>query len=220
MEQNEKEFRIEHVRIDTYKLFEPFIEEITDLQLKDFTKWLFGKLPDYWFIKPASSTGKYHPVFAQGEGGLVRHTLAMVKIWKILYRGFENDEYFNCMKLHMDPNDIGIIACIFHDALKYGEEHTFPNGLKFTTKSHDHDAADWIKNMYEDYVAEFEILKRRDEQLHVISEAIRHHMGPWSTDGAPSMFFDKLIFIADYMASSKWHEEEIFRPQFVAYTEY
>ena len=31
-------------------------------------------LPDYFFTVAASSTGKYHPAFASGEGGLVRHS--------------------------------------------------------------------------------------------------------------------------------------------------
>ena len=42
--------------------------------------YLIDSLPDYFFEVAAASTGKYHPKYAQGEGGLVRHTKAAVKI--------------------------------------------------------------------------------------------------------------------------------------------
>ena len=37
-------------------------------------------LPDYFFSVSASSTGKYHPSFSLGNGGLLRHTKVVVKI--------------------------------------------------------------------------------------------------------------------------------------------
>lgn len=183
-------------------LFQPFIDEITNRELKEFTEYLFKQLPDYWFIKPASSTGKYHPKFARGDGGLVRHTLAMCKIWKVLYRGFPKE---------FSPEDYecGIIACIFHDALKYGKKDTFPNGYTYTTKGHEHDAAEWFLNEAQKYFNKEHILDFVDCIVR-ISLAIKYHMGPWSKDGVPQSFFEKEIFIADYIASSKWFEEEVF----------
>ena len=43
-------------------------------------------LPEYFFEVAASSTGKYHPVYALGVGGLVRHTIAAVEIANEMYR--------------------------------------------------------------------------------------------------------------------------------------
>ena len=37
-------------------------------------------LPEYWFTVAAASTGKYHPEYAQGEGGLLRHSKAAMRI--------------------------------------------------------------------------------------------------------------------------------------------
>lgn len=37
---------------------------------------LLSEVPNYFFEIPASSTGKYHPDYALGKGGLVRHTKA------------------------------------------------------------------------------------------------------------------------------------------------
>ena len=47
---------------------------IKDNKIRDDLKYLVSNLPDYFFEIEASSTGKYHPKFASGEHGLVRHT--------------------------------------------------------------------------------------------------------------------------------------------------
>lgn len=195
-------------RTDAKKLFQPFINKMNDEIIKDFTNFCFEQLPDYWFVKPASSTGKYHPAFAQGDGGLVRHTLAMLKIYDVLYRGFEKE-------FKPGMYDLGVFACIFHDALKYGKEETFPNGGQWCTKGHEFDAAEWIRSLWRKYDDEAcqngcDFDEYIEEAIMIICSAIDHHMGPWSKTGEPKTSFDKLIFIADYMASSKWFEEEIF----------
>ena len=60
-----------------------FIKEIGYIKkerYRDNIKKLISYLPDYFFEIPASSTGKYHPHYALGEGGLVRHTKVAVRI--------------------------------------------------------------------------------------------------------------------------------------------
>jgi len=57
---------------------------------------------------PASSTGKYHPDFSNGEGGLVRHVKAVVLLVSELSRA----------RPDMNP-DILIAAAILHDFRKY-----------------------------------------------------------------------------------------------------
>ena len=54
-----------------------FINElnyIKDDNLNAFAKELIANAEDYFFTVPASSSGKYHPQFSLGVGGLVRHT--------------------------------------------------------------------------------------------------------------------------------------------------
>lgn len=53
---------------------------IRNEKYRDNIKILVNLLPDYFFEVAASSTGKYHPSFSLGEGGLVRHTKVAVKI--------------------------------------------------------------------------------------------------------------------------------------------
>ena len=53
--------------------------------------------PDYFWTDGASSSGKYHPKFSQGDGGLVRHTKAVVMFAEELLRmssySYMKDEY-------------------------------------------------------------------------------------------------------------------------------
>ena len=62
---------------------EVFTKEISWIKNPDISKFIISaiqQLPDYFFTVAASSTGKYHPKYALGNGGLVRHTKAAVGI--------------------------------------------------------------------------------------------------------------------------------------------
>lgn len=64
--------------------------------------------------KPASSTGKYHPPLSLGEGGLIRHTKAVVKV------------IYNLASTRDFNRDNLVAAAILHDMHKYenGQPHT------------------------------------------------------------------------------------------------
>ena len=62
------------------EVFKKEINYVKDENLRSDLKILIELLPDYFFEVPASSTGKYHPDFALGDGGLVRHTKAAVRL--------------------------------------------------------------------------------------------------------------------------------------------
>ena len=63
-------------------------------------------IPEYWYHVGASSTGKYHPEYSLGEGGLMRHTVALVRILnymleaRIFYSLFSTHEF--PMEVHLD----------------------------------------------------------------------------------------------------------------------
>lgn len=61
-------------------VFQKELNLIKDTNLRDFIAICLDNAPDYFFEMPASSTGKYHPEYTLGEGGLVRHTKAAVAI--------------------------------------------------------------------------------------------------------------------------------------------
>jgi hypothetical protein len=126
----------------------------------------------------ASSTGKYHPKFANGEFGLSRHTKAVVKFVTVICDAFP--------ELNQDTM---VIAAIAHDAFKYAsdeEEYT----------AHDHAA-----------VAANELEKAgfTDEARLVKSHMGRwpsdrsHGKVP-----KPEQFDEKMLHLADYIASKKF----------------
>ena len=55
-------------------VFEKEFNYIKNSSYKNDAMYLIDALPDYFFEVAAASTGKYHPKYAQGNGGLVRHT--------------------------------------------------------------------------------------------------------------------------------------------------
>src|SRR6185437_7550028 len=77
--------------------------------LKIFAEWCLNQLPDYFYEVAASSTGKYHPAYALGEGGLVRHTRAALGIAEEL---FKNDTVQNFDDLE---KDIIRVSLLLHD---------------------------------------------------------------------------------------------------------
>ena len=146
--------------------------------------YLEESVPEYFWEIGASSSGKFHPAFSQGKGGLVRHTKAVVMFAEELLRmssyAFMRDEY----------KDYVIAACIVHDTAKYGAKEYD----KAEYKNHAPAAAvafdTWC--IFLDYdCSEF------------LLNAIASHMGQWSTDrdDRPFTNIDRCVHMADYMAS-------------------
>ena len=168
------------------KLFEREINLIVDEELRMAVKsYMEEATPGYFWTDGASSSGKYHPKFSQGIGGLVRHTKAVVMFAEELLRmssyAYMKDEY----------KDYVIAACIIHDTAKYGID-----GFdKAEYKNHAKNASIAFANYCEqvmDYTPHFLLLN-----------AIESHMGQWSTDreDRPFTSVDRCVHMADYMAS-------------------
>ena len=101
------------------KYFDKEISYIKDEDKREDIKTLINLLPDYFFLIPASSSGKYHPKFASTNSGLVKHTKVAVRI---AYDLFETVNNFSD-----NDKDLIIMALIMHDGLKKGlveEEYT------------------------------------------------------------------------------------------------
>ena len=98
------------------KIFEIELEYIKNEKYKENTKKLLELVPDYFFEVPAASTGKYHPSFAQGEKGLVRHTKVAIRIAKDIL----DVEYMN-NGFTQDEKELILIALLFHDSHKLGK---------------------------------------------------------------------------------------------------
>lgn len=77
--------------------------------------------PDYFFETPASSTGKYHPAFANKQNGLVLHSLAAARYADSLLELLPG--------LDIDDKNKVIVAAWFHDMFKYGDPQTYRPGF-------------------------------------------------------------------------------------------
>ena len=168
------------------KLFEREMNLIVNEDLRMVVKsYMEERVPDHFWEDGASSSGKFHPKFAQGIGGLVRHTKAVVMFAEELLRmssyAYMREEY----------KDFVIAACIIHDTMKYG----LGEYDKSEYKNHARNAAiafeDFARNEC-DYEPHFLLLN-----------AVAAHMGQWSTDreDRPFTSVDRCVHMADYMAS-------------------
>lgn len=175
--------------------FEKKIGWIHSKKIAKFATYCVNNLPDYFFTVPASSSGKYHPSYALGDGGLVRHTKAAVSIAHELF----NLEMFPFTN---DEQDLIIVSLILHDGLKQGDG----NG-KRTVFDHPIFAANFVKR------CNIESQLLTDEQEVFVVNAIESHMGQWNTSKyskvelpKPKNKFQKYVHLCDYLASRKYLE--------------
>ena len=178
---------------------ETFKKELTYIKnnkYKEEAKKLIELLPDYFFEIPASSTGKYHPNFAQGEGGLVRHTKVAVRMCYELANNNTIGYSFT-----QDEKDLMIIALIMHDGLKSG----LPKE-KYTRVDHPLLAANLIRDNKDK-------LNLTKGEIEFIAQAIETHMGEWNKDfngnevlPLPKNKYQRFVHMCDFLAAKKFIE--------------
>lgn len=150
-------------------------------------------LPDYFFEIEASSTGKYHPSYATGPGGLVRHTKAAVRIaFDLLSDACIGDKYTQ------DEKDLMIMALILHDGVKSGVPKE-----KYTRFDHPIMMAEMIMDNEEN-------MELSITEIEFLCDAIKTHMGPWTTDyhgvevlERPKTKYQNFVHMCDFLASRK-----------------
>ncbi len=179
---------------DKVKVFEQEFNYIKDKDIKADAEYLIGSLPDYYFEVDASSTGKYHPKYAQGKGGLSRHVKSAVKM---------------AVELLADPSIGGIysdhekdliyLSLLIHDGLKYGK-------VKEQYTRFDHPLL--ISEFVEDNKDK---LKMTEEDREKVKSSVASHMGPWNTSSysditlpVPKKPMEKFVHMCDYLASRRF----------------
>ena len=150
-------------------------------------------LPDYFFLIAASSSGKYHPSYALGEGGLVRHTKVALKIANALFR---NDSIQSFSSLE---KDLIFYALLIHDSYKLGL-----NQVEHTRFDHPLVAAD-------QFVVNSVGLMENEKKL--IKGMVESHMGQWNENvyekiqlPKPANELERFVHLCDYLASQKFLE--------------
>ena len=175
---------------------------ISNTRIRDFVSYILDNLPDYFRHIGASTSGKYHPAYTIGEGGLIRHTKAAVAIAQDLFRA----DFYNFTD---NDKDVVTAALILHDGLKCGmwEDHTaFDHPLLMS---------DFILKKYGEFV-EKNNMNNIILDLHfgtkvmAIADAVSSHMGKWNTSKysdavlpTPETDIQKCVHLCDYLASRK-----------------
>lgn len=181
------------------KMIEPIYDSFENEDIKDFCKLLVSELPLYWWKVPASSTGKYHPAYALGDGGLMRHSIAVVRF---LNWFFNLEQYQN--KFTDRERDLLRCAGLVHDGRKSGASDDVKE--VFTVFDHPLLMAEAVRKHKEDAVIS-------DKEIELIANAIESHMGQWTTSNKPkdagivlpkpSNKYQEIVHLADYLASRK-----------------
>ena len=167
---------------------------IKDDKIREDLKRLVSKLPDYFFEVPASSSGKYHPDFATGTNGLLKHTKVAVRIAYELLNNNCIGNVFNELE-----KDLIIIALIMHDGCKSGltkGEYTVANHPLIVSK------------LIKDNSSKFTLTS---EELNLLCGMIDAHMGEFNKDyrgnailPLPQNKYQKFVHMCDFLASKKF----------------
>jgi hypothetical protein len=195
----------------------PFLHMIRNLSIWSFTQQALGRAPTYFWIRPSSTSGGYHPADEFVPGGLVVHT---VKVCVLMQEFFRQPGVFSG-----EQQDILMSAAILHDLLSSGfpgrelrEESTgflrtdplhmlyvreYLKGLKFETLDGDGT----------DRGAPKERIAGTMPWFNDLMICIEGHYGPWSP--VPQVRLDdefvgwsggarewrNWVYLADYVAS-------------------
>lgn len=176
------------------KLLEPILNTFENEDIKEFAVELLNNLPEYIWHVGASSTGKYHPAYSLGEGGLMRHQMAVVRFLNFF---LELEQYGTGMTSR--ERDLMRTAALIHDGMKSGTQEDYTKS-KYTKFNHPILMANVIRSATGLNASE------RD----FIAHCIESHMGQWNVDKKtnvelpkPKDEYQKLVHLADYLASRK-----------------
>lgn len=171
--------------------FKTEINLLINEDYQNFVVWfLESKCPKWFFESAASSSGKYHPAFVQGTGGLVRHCKAVAQMAHELARNPifgqdpEDDVFHDCV----------VIAGMLHDCCKYGNTDEYK---PYAFRKHEVNGADLVASAWEEFFG-FPC----PEEIYT---PIYCHMGTWTkcANKQPETPEELIVALADYTTSRK-----------------
>ena len=181
--------------LSKHDLVEDVLNLIPDSRVRKGLLEIVDILPTYFFTVPSSATGRHHPSYALGKGGLLRHCKTATRI------GYDLLENPLIVGEKTDTEKSLILAAIFiHDGLKLGREHSLRTAF-------DHPIL-MQKFLIENKA---KIPSLTEEELTYMGDLIKTHMGPWTKDPetkqvvleepkTPDQLF---VHLCDYLSSRK-----------------
>lgn len=168
-------------------MFANEIGDIKDKNIKKLAEELIINADNYFFTVAASTSGKYHPQFDLGDGGLVRHTRCVVFFAECLAESSMFSDH---------DRDLLIVSALAHDIKKLGND-----GSQHTVGNHPEVAAKYVKE-----IVETKGIEISEVDLNTIMGMVHSHMGKWGQkDGMPlpKTTLEIALQNADYIASRK-----------------
>lgn len=179
-----------------YKMMFNELDSFGFVDIRTLGMFLLKNVPDYFFSVPASSSGKYHPAGDLGEGGLVRHSISVMRMLEHI---LAPEGYYD-----FTPRQVELLklAALFHDCMKSGTQEQYEKN-QHTKFLHPILAVNFIT-----YIA---CLTGFDyDETMFITSAIASHMGQWNTSKheegklpVPNEPHQKALHLADYLASRR-----------------
>ena len=178
---------------------EIFDEILATIENEDLKKFMVEKclptIPDWFWIAPAASSGRFHPKTSLGEGGLARHTVAMCRILNYM---FELDAFYN--QYTSRERDLMRIGALMHDTRKSGSQEDYEKN-KQTRFDHPFLAAEAVR--------ELDGIDPSEKEL--VCGIISAHMGQFNTSKKhpdiilpkPKNKYELMVHLADYLSSRK-----------------
>ena len=183
--------------IKSYQQAVESINNAIDLLIKNndianFTKDMFKALPERFWYKPASSTGKHHPQVSNMRHGLVMHTLSVVKMCQLMLSN-------PLIKQHIPDNYVDYVysGALLHDGAKYHIEKY----VDWTMYKHPLFMSDFIRKNYK-FVD--------SEVANIIADIVLTHQGAFNfiahnskkrLGRFPEFPWENVVSEADYIVS-------------------
>lgn len=180
------------------EIFDQILKTFENDDIRKFAEMCIESAPEYWHHVAASSSGKYHPPYSLGEGGLVRHSIAVVRFLNHMFGVESISNQFTSRE-----RDLLRVAAITHDMQKSGTQGDFEKS-KWTKFDHPLRIAKIIRDFKGSGVLP-------DDEIELVAHAVESHMGAFNTDKhhpgvvlpKPTDKYQIILHLADYLASRK-----------------
>ena len=179
------------------EIFDPILLTFENEDIMQFmVEKCMPTIPKYFWEVPASSSFKYHPVYAVTVPlGLAKHTVALVRILNHMFSVESVANQFTSRE-----RDLLRIAGLMHDTRKSGDQADYQKN-KWTKFDHPLKAAEVIRGL--DGLPA--------EEIELIAHVIESHMGQWNKNKKdpdvvlpkPEDKYQIIVHLADYLASRK-----------------
>lgn len=174
--------------------FQKELGYIQNDEIREIAERILEEVPAYFYAIPASSTGKYHPQYALGNGGLYRHVQAAIAVAIELFRV----ESLWWGTLNQIEQDLVIAALLVHDGWKSGLTEA-----RYTAHDHPEIACKVIRDL--DFGDEV-----RNGYAYEIGGLVKTHMGQWVRNykssvvlQEPETKLERFVHLCDFIASRK-----------------